>query len=421
MAVPGHSGPTPPNQRDQEFTLRTVALIVAAGRGTRAAAAGATPKQYVELGDRMVLRHTIDALLVAPSVDAVATVIHADDRALYDIATADIDSRLMPPIIGGATRQDSVRRGLEALSAHGVTHVLIHDAARPFVSTEVIGNVLQALERAPGAIAALPVSDTLKEEGTGLLVARTVSRDRLWRAQTPQGFAFDAILTAHRRAYEAGTAGMTDDAALAEWAGIAVAIAQGSEANIKLTTLEDIAMAAQRLAGNGERETRTATGFDVHKFVAGDHVWLGGVKIPHSQRLEGHSDADVVLHALTDALLGTIGDGDIGSHFPPTDPQWKGVASSLFLAHASKRVAARGGRIVNVDVSIMAEAPKVGPHRAAMQAAIGAVLDLTPDRIGIKATTTEGLGFTGRREGIAVIATATVVLRSRTLTPDATQ
>ncbi len=241
-------------------------------------------------------------------------------------------------------------------------------------------------------------------------IARTVSRDRLWRAQTPQGFTFKAILDAHRRAHAEGAGGMTDDAAIAEWAGLSVAIAQGSEANIKLTTAEDIAMAERLLSAGVRSETRTATGFDVHRFTDGDGVWLGGVKIPHTQRLDGHSDADVVLHALTDALLGTIGDGDIGQHFPPSDPKWKGAASHLFLADAARRVAARGGRIINVDMTILAEAPKVGPHRAAMQAAIGAVLGLAADRIGIKATTTEGLGFTGRREGIAAMATATVEL-----------
>lgn len=392
--------------------MTTAALIVAAGRGTRAAASGATPKQYVELGGMSVLRRTALVFTGHPAIDAVAAVIHADDQDLYTEAMADLGEKVAAPVIGGATRQESVRLGLEAFADAGHLNVLIHDAARPFVSQDVITAVLDALLRAPGAIAAVPVSDTLKEEFAGKLIARTVSRDRLWRAQTPQGFHFSAILDAHRRAQAEGAAGMTDDAAVAEWAGLQVAIAEGSELNRKLTTAEDLQMAERQLAFEAAYETRTATGFDVHRFTDGDHVWLGGVKIPHTQRLEGHSDADVVLHALTDALLGTIGDGDIGQHFPPNDPQWKGAASHLFLADAARRVAARGGRIINVDVTVLAEAPKVGAHREAMQAAIGEVLGLSPGRIGIKATTMEGLGFVGRREGIAAMASATVMLPS---------
>jgi 2-C-methyl-D-erythritol 4-phosphate cytidylyltransferase / 2-C-methyl-D-erythritol 2,4-cyclodiphosphate synthase len=392
--------------------VTTAALIVAAGRGTRAAASGATPKQYVELGGMSVLRRTALVFTGHPAVDAVAVVIHADDRDLYTAAMADLGEKVAAPVIGGATRQESVRLGLEALADAGLQNVLIHDAARPFVSDDVITAVLNALLRAPGAIAAVPVADTLKEEMAGKLIARTVSRDRLWRAQTPQGFHFNAILDAHRRAQAEGAAGMTDDAAVAEWAGLQVAIAEGSERNRKLTTAEDLQMAERQLAFEAAYETRTATGFDVHRFTDGDHVWLGGVKIPHSQSLDGHSDADVVLHALTDALLGTIGDGDIGQHFPPSDPQWKGAGSHLFLEDAARRVAARGGRIINVDVTVLAEAPKIGPHRDAMQAAIGRALGLPPSRIGIKATTMEGLGFVGRREGIAAMASATVSLPS---------
>jgi 2-C-methyl-D-erythritol 4-phosphate cytidylyltransferase / 2-C-methyl-D-erythritol 2,4-cyclodiphosphate synthase len=388
----------------------TAALIVAAGRGTRAAASGATPKQYVELGGMSVLRRTALAFTDHPAINTVAVVIHADDQDLYTATMAGLGEKVAAPVIGGSTRQESVRLGLEALAGAGHQNVLIHDAARPFVSDDVISAVLDALLHAPGAIAAVPVADTLKEEMPGKFIARTVPRDRLWRAQTPQGFHFSAILNAHRRAQAEGAAGMTDDAAVAEWAGLQVAIAQGSERNRKLTTAEDMAMAERQLAFEAAYETRTATGFDVHRFTDGDHVWLGGVKIPHTQRLDGHSDADVVLHALTDALLGTIGDGDIGQHFPPNDPQWKGAASRLFLEDAARRVAARGGRIINVDVTVLAEAPKVGPHRVAMQAAIGKALGLSPGRIGIKATTMEGLGFVGRREGIAAMASATVSL-----------
>ncbi|MEQ1671797.1 MAG: bifunctional 2-C-methyl-D-erythritol 4-phosphate cytidylyltransferase/2-C-methyl-D-erythritol 2,4-cyclodiphosphate synthase [Hyphomicrobium sp.] len=390
--------------------MATTALIVAAGRGTRAAAAGAAPKQYALLGGMSILRRTVLAFAGHPGIDHVAVVIHRDDRPLYDEAMAGLTAKLLAPVTGGATRQDSVRLGLEGLAASNPGTVLIHDAARPFVSHDVISGVIEALARAPGAIAALPVVDTLKQEAPGLLIAGTVSRDRLWRAQTPQGFKFSAIRDAHDRAHRDGAGGMTDDASVAEWAGVAVTIALGSEENIKLTTAEDLALAERHLSAVTACETRNGTGFDVHRFTDGDHVWLGGVKIPHTAKLDGHSDADVALHALTDALLGTIGDGDIGQHFPPSDPKWKGAASILFLRDAARRVAERGGRIVNVDVTILAEAPKVGPHRAAMQAVIGQALGLTVDRIGIKATTTEGLGFTGRREGIAAMASATVTL-----------
>lgn len=392
--------------------MSTAALIVAAGRGSRASSPGSPPKQYSLLNGVSILRRTVLAFLNHPRISSVTVVIHADDDDLYMAAMKGLPAKLTMPLAGGTTRQDSVRLGLEGLVAQGHDAVLIHDAARPFVSEEVISGIIDALARAPGAIAALPVTDTLKEEAPGLLVARTISRDRLWRAQTPQGFRFNAILDAHRAAHTQKAGGMTDDAAIAEWAGLRVAIAPGSEANIKLTTIEDLAMAERRLQAETAYETRTATGFDVHRFTEGDHVWLGGVKIPHTQRLDGHSDADVVLHALTDALLGTIGDGDIGQHFPPSDPQWKGASSILFLKDAARRVTERGGRIVNVDMTILAEAPKIGPHRAAMQAVIGAALGLSADRIGIKATTNEGLGYIGRREGIAAMASATVTLPS---------
>lgn len=390
--------------------MTTAALIVAAGRGSRAAISGGPPKQYCSLGGSSILRRTALCFLDNPLIDTVTVVIHSDDQDLYDAAMKDLGSKLSPPVPGGATRQESVRLGLEALASAGHANVLIHDAARPFVSDAVIRSAIDALSKAEGAIAALPVVDTLKQEAPGLLIAQTISRDRLWRAQTPQAFHFSAILDAHRRAHIARAGGMTDDAAIAEWAGMSVALALGSEANIKLTTLEDLAMAEQRLRAEAAYETRTATGFDVHKFASGDHVWLGGVKIPHTESLDGHSDADVVLHALTDALLGSIGDGDIGQHFPPSDPQWKGARSILFLKDAARRVAERGGRIVNVDMTILAEAPKIGPHRPAMQAIIGEALGLTSDRIGIKATTMEGLGAIGRREGIAAMASATVTL-----------
>ena len=375
-----------------------VALVVAAGRGVRAG--GATPKQYRTLGGRPVLRWSLERFQRHPRVSAVRVVIQPDDRALYDAAAAGLD--LLPPVMGGPTRQDSVRLGLESLAAQAPSTVLIHDAARPFVDDALIDRVLDALATTPGAIPAIPVADTIKR-GVGGLVGTTVDRSDLWRAQTPQGFRFADILDAHRAA--AGAA-LSDDAAVAECAGLAVALVPGSEANTKLTTDEDLRRATQ--ACEAQAETRIGTGYDVHRVGPGDHVWLCGVKVPHSHGLIGHSDADVALHALTDAVLGAIGDGDIGQHFPPRDARWRGAASDQFLAHAASRVAARGGRIVHVDVTIICERPKVGLHRAAMIARLAEILGLDPSRCSVKATTTEGLGFTGRGEGIAAQAVATI-------------
>ena len=390
--------------------MRTAALIVAAGRGIRAVARGAGPKQYALIGGRPVLSHAIIAFAAHPLIDDIKVVVHADDLDLYAAATQGDAGRLSPPAIGGATRQASVLSGLEALAASSPDMVLIHDAARPFVSAPTISAVIAALHNRPAALAALAVTDTLKRSSADRIVTETVPRGDLWRAQTPQGFHFAAILDAHRRATKAGLDDFTDDTAIAEWAGLDVAIVEGSIGNVKITTVEDLVLADRQMTSKSILEPRAGTGFDVHRFTAGDHVWLGGVKIPHTHKLEGHSDADVVLHALTDALLGAIGDGDIGQHFPPSDPKWKGAASRLFLEDAARRVRALGGRISNVDVTVLAEAPRVGPHRIAMQALIGGVLGLSADRVGIKATTTEGLGFTGRREGIAAMATATILL-----------
>ncbi len=278
--------------------------------------------------------------------------------------------------------------------------------------SETIERAIEALITSPAVIAALPVADTLKRAHPDGTIAGTLDRRSLWYAQTPQGFHFDVILDAHRRAAEADRDDFTDDAAIAEWAGIPVKLIEGTADNVKLTTAADIAEADRKLSGRSERdfEPRVGTGFDVHRFTAGDHIWLGGISIGHTHGLEGHSDADVVLHALTDALLGTIGDGDIGQHFPPSDPKWKDAASRLFLDDAARRVRTHGGRIGNVDITVLAEAPRIGPHRAAMQALIGDVLGLAPDRVGIKATTMETMGFVGRREGIAAMASATVFL-----------
>ena len=386
--------------------MTTAALIAAGGRGTRAAAD--LPKQYARLGSSVVLAWTLKAFLGHPAVDIVQVVIGAGDERLYEAAVKGFpQDKLLPPVKGGATRQASVRNGLAALAARSPERVLIHDAARPFVGTDVIDRVLAALVESPGAIAAMPLTDTIKRAATGNRVAATLDRSQLWSAQTPQGFRFPDILEAHERARAAGRDDLTDDAAVAEWAGLAVTLVPGSAANRKLTTAEDLAMANRVIAGP---EVRTGQGFDVHRLVPGDHVWLGGVRIAHTHGLQGHSDADVALHALTDALLGAIGAGDIGQHFPDTDPRWKGAASHIFLAEAGRLVAARGGSVGNVDVTLLCEAPKIAPHREAMRRRIAEILGIDAARVSVKATTTEGLGFTGRREGIAAMATATVLL-----------
>ena len=398
--------------------LKIVALIVAAGRGSRASGlavsgSAAVPKQYAVIGGAPVIKYAVNTFAALKSITAVQIIIHPDDDKVFSDYAVVTSVKISPPVHGGATRQASVLAGLEAVFGMAPDMVLIHDAARPFVSAQTIENVIAALANAPGAIAAVPLADTLKRAASDGTIAGTIDRAGLWRAQTPQGFHYTAILKAHRAAAAAGRHDFTDDAALAEWAGIKVALVEDSAGNVKITTAEDIAAADRRLAADmttGTMETRTGSGFDVHRFTDGDHVWLGGIKIPHTHKLDGHSDADVVLHALTDALLGVIGDGDIGQHFPPSDPQWKGAASMLFLADAARRVAAKGGRIINVDVTVLAEAPRIGPHRPAMQDAIARALGLTIDRVGIKATTTEGMGFTGRREGIAAMASATVML-----------
>lgn len=383
------------------------ALIVAGGRGVRAG--GEVAKQYRRLGGALVLRRSVLAFLAHPGVDAVRVVIHPDDRALYDQAVEGLN--LLAAVQGGAVRQESARLGLESLVDLDPASVLIHDAARPFVTRDVISRVLGALETAPGAIPALAVVDTLKRETAGPagepLVGGTVERAGLWRAQTPQGFRFRPILEAHRRS--AGQE-LTDDAAIAEAAGLAVALVEGDEDNVKLTTPEDFGR-AERLVG--AFETRVGTGFDVHRFGPGESVMLCGVAVPHDRGLEGHSDADVGLHALTDALLGAIAAGDIGSHFPPSEPKWRGAASHLFVRHAAALVRAAGGTIVNADVTLICERPKVGPHRQAMAAAVAEMLGVETVQVGIKATTTEGLGFTGRREGIAAQAVVSVRVAQR--------
>ena len=390
------------------MTLKTAALIVAAGRGSRIDASGRHPKQYERLGDAAIITHALIPFVTNPNIQFVQAVIHADDHALY--AAAVHGYSLLPPAIGGPTRQASVLAGLEALAPYEPDRVLIHDAARPYITKATIDAVSAALARDVGAIAAVPVSDTLKRAALDATISQTVEREGLWSAQTPQGFDFATILKAHRDAAQASVGGLTDDASVAQWAGHRVALVMGATTNVKITTAEDLARARQGADSRPTMKTRTGFGFDVHAFAPGNEVWLGGVAIPHTHKLDGHSDADVVLHALTDALLGTIGDGDIGQHFPPSDPQWRGVGSILFLQDAVRRVRARGAHITHCDITILAEAPRVGPHRPAMQAVIAEALGVAAHDVGVKATTMETLGFIGRREGIAAMAVATIEL-----------
>ncbi len=382
---------------------RTIdAIIVAGGRGSRARIG--KPKQYAELGGVPLLRRTVMAFTQHPDIRHVLVVIGEDDAARYEKAVAGLDG-LLPPTVGGADRQASVHAGLEALAPHGATHVLIHDGARAFVSPQTIRGVMESLYEAEGAIAALPVADTLKRAGASGGIDATVSRDGLWRAQTPQGFRFETILNAHR---EAPKGSATDDASLLEALGIHVALVPDEPMNMKLTYKEDFAL-ANRLLG-GANETRTGLGYDVHAFEEGDAVILGGVTIPHTHKLKGHSDADVALHALADAIYGALGAGDIGHHFPPSDPQWKGAPSRVFLEHAGRLVRDQGGVISNVDVTLICEAPKIGPHRDAMVVSIAEILSVDRARVSVKATTSEKLGFTGRGEGIACQAMAALSL-----------
>ncbi len=378
------------------------ALVVAGGSGSRFG--DDLPKQYRDLAGRSVISRSLSAFAAHGGIAAVRPVIDPSHRAWYDEATAGLDfPNLLPPVAGGASRQDSVRLGLESLEALAPDIVLIHDAARPLVDGGVIGRTISALGHAPAALPAVAVADTLKR-GEGGKVSATVSRDGLWRAQTPQGFRFSEILAAHRRF--AGEQ-MTDDAALAERAALPVMLVVGSENNFKITTEDDLDRAA-RLIGPGD--VRTGFGFDVHRFAPGDAVMLCGVRVPHGASLAGHSDADVGLHALTDALLGAIGAGDIGVHFPPGEARWKGASSDIFLAHANSLLRRQSGVILNVDVTIVCESPRVSPHRAAMTARIAGILGIAEARVSIKGTTTERLGFTGRGEGIAAQAIACVRL-----------
>lgn len=383
------------------------AIIVAAGKGERAQTGDvAEPKQYRSVGGRPVLRRTLEAFLAHPRISAVVPVIHPDHVEHYN-GLAMADDRLRAPVFGGANRQASVLEGLKAIAGERPDLVLIQDAARPFVTLEQISAVLSGLESHDGALPTLALTDTIKRAPDGLTVVATEDRRTLFAAQTPQGFRFGQIFSAHMRA-----AGLrrefTDDAEIAEWAGLRVTMTAGDRNNFKITHPEDFRRAERHISGEQAMETRVGTGFDVHPFEPGDAVWLGGVRIEHTAKLKGHSDADVALHALTDAILGAIGEGDIGVHFPPSDMQWRGAASTVFLKHAGDLVAKRGGRIVNLDVTVVCEAPRIAKHVPAMCTVISETLGIRPDRVAIKATTSEKLGFTGREEGIVAIASASV-------------
>ncbi|WP_323782071.1 bifunctional 2-C-methyl-D-erythritol 4-phosphate cytidylyltransferase/2-C-methyl-D-erythritol 2,4-cyclodiphosphate synthase [Thalassovita sp.] len=377
--------------------MKTAALIVAAGRGTRAG--GGQPKQWRALAGRRVADWTLQAFVDHAAIDLVMLVIHPDDQGqLGDWVNHD----KIRICYGGATRDASVRNGLDALTEEVIGNVLIHDVARPCLSSDIIDRVLKALYSHQGAAPALPVVDALWQGADGL-VQEIRDRDGLYRAQTPQGFHFAAVLAAHRTHSDPAA----DDVEVARAAGIEVAIVSGEETNLKITRPEDFTRAENIL--RGQMDIRLGNGYDVHRFGDGDHVVLCGVTVPHDRGLQGHSDADVGMHAVTDAIYGALAEGDIGRHFPPSDPQWKGAASEIFLRHAVELATSKGFGIGNVDCTLVCEYPKIGPHAAAMQAEMARIMGLAPDRVSVKATTSERLGFTGRGEGIAALATATLV------------
>lgn len=394
--------------------MSVAALIVAAGRGMRAGEG--VPKQYRDVAGQPVLTRALQAFLGHPQIGHVLVVIYPDDRPLYDGAVAFLDSgsgkRLLTPVAGGRTRQESVRSGIEALAESDATlqTVLVHDAARPFVTADLIERAITA-GRDGAAVPGIAVTDTIKRIDSKGAVVETPDRGSLRAVQTPQAFPLDLLLTAHRKAAQASVTNFTDDGALVEWAGYPVRIFDGDPGNTKLTRPVDFAEAERRLgAGGMDLVVRTGTGFDVHAFAEGDHVWLGGIRIPHGRGVAAHSDGDVVLHALTDAILGALADGDIGVHFPPSDPQWRGASSDRFLAFAVDRVRARGGVVDHLDVTVLCEAPRLGPHRDAIRERIAAIAGLSLGAVSIKATTTERMGFTGRGEGLAAQAAATIRL-----------
>lgn len=388
--------------------MSTAVIIVAAGVGLRVG--GDVPKQYQTIGGELILRRTVAAFQEHPAISHIQVVIGEGHEPLYNTAVAGL--ALPAPVQGGATRQASVFNGLKAIAASKPDAVLIHDAARPFIDEDTITRTIDALADHPGCIPAIAVTDTLKRENNGLIID-TVDRSGLWGAQTPQAFRFAAIFDAHEKAAASGKTDFTDDASIAEWAGLTVAIVPGKPENNKITTAADLVEAESRMTtGNVKMldDIRVGHGYDVHAFEDGDHVILCGLKIPHTKKLKGHSDADVGLHTITDAILGALCEGDIGKHFPPSDPQWKGAASDIFLKHAAKLVADRGGKISHVDLTLICQAPKMRPHVDAMRQSVASIIGIDAGRVSVKATTTEWLGFTGREEGIAAAATATIRL-----------
>jgi 2-C-methyl-D-erythritol 4-phosphate cytidylyltransferase / 2-C-methyl-D-erythritol 2,4-cyclodiphosphate synthase len=384
---------------------RAAAILVAAGRGLRAGAGG--PKQYRSIGGQPVIFRAMAPFCGHPQVFAVQPVVNPDDAAAFNEAVSGLTHAAPTP--GGVTRQASVHAGLEALAGQKPEIVLIHDAARPFVTQALISRAIEAAGRTSAAVPAVAVTDTIKLIDAEGNVEATPERARLRIAQTPQAFRFEIILEAHRRAAREGRSDFTDDAALAEWAGLTIATFDGDVANMKLTTPEDFVREEARLAA-ALGDIRTGTGYDVHAMGEGDHLMICGVLVPHTKGFLAHSDGDVGLHALVDAILGALADGDIGSHFPPSDMKWKGASSDQFLKYAVERVTARGGRIANLEVTLICERPKIGPLRDKMRARIAEIAGVNVSRVAVKATTSERLGFTGREEGIAATASATIRL-----------
>lgn len=390
--------------------ISIAAIILAAGRGERVGSPHEGPKQYRKIGGEAIIKHTLRPFLSHPAISKIILVIHPDDEALCRAAIDDLAEQVTL-VTGGTTRQISTLNGLLALKNNPPDYVHIHDGARPFLTEQCLDTIHTALDHKKGVLLALPVSDTLKKANSDHIVLETIPRTGLYGAQTPQSFPYSLILDAHEKAARNGYSDFTDDSAIAEWANIPMQIVEGAANNIKITWNADL-IKADQLLNKGTAmypDIRTGNGYDVHHFTVGDHVMLCGVAIPHKKKLSGHSDADVALHALTDALLATRGAGDIGTHFPPSDPQWAGASSAIFVRHAVKIIKEAGGRIINADITLIAEAPKIGPYRQAMVAAMQDMLGISADRISIKATTNEKLGFIGREEGIAAIATANVI------------
>ncbi|WP_075996348.1 bifunctional 2-C-methyl-D-erythritol 4-phosphate cytidylyltransferase/2-C-methyl-D-erythritol 2,4-cyclodiphosphate synthase [Salaquimonas pukyongi] len=392
----------------------TAAIIVAAGRGSRMGDAGSAPKQYARLGGQSLLAHSCKAFLDHGDVAVVLPVIHPGDVSLFNEAVSPHPD-LLAPVFGGATRQQSVHAGLKALAERETKPdtVLVHDAARPFISASTITAVLQGIEESTGALPGLAVPDTVKRARSDGLIEETLSRDGLYLAQTPQGFLFGDLLAAHDNAAAEGHSGFTDDAAVAEWAGLSTVIVPGNAENFKITTKRDLNKAFDIMQVNKKLDVKhphVGHGYDVHRLVQGGPIVVCGIEIASKLRADGHSDADVGLHALTDALLGAICDGDIGSHFPPSDPRWKGASSDRFLAHACRLAREKDGDIVHLDVTLICEAPKIGPHRDAMRSRIAGICGLSASHVSVKATTHERIGTIGRGEGIAAMATATVMM-----------